>query len=321
MLYYGLGLEEPQQPNQNLMWGNMFHKGLEHCLEVPTRIQNFDEEQHAKLLEVLKEEEKYQLHVNNSTLFSVLNMLKLYPDLYKEEFHVLTEQEFVVDYSTKNFKVKLKGKQDGVGVRFRNYLDLFPDSCETILIEHKSKENFDKQLFLAEAFLDTQLNIYLLALNRTTSCEYVVYDNVIIPELQWNCPPRQANERISAWIDRLYHKSHTGAYPVASKKFHWVHQDIIHHPMSKIETFIKETLNPIIDQVCYLFEYTQSDSFDPFNPDCYNHLFHKRPLRLFDPARTSKFKKNYWNHLVGEIPVESLVKTDKLFKELSDKIQ
>lgn len=320
VLYYGLGLEEPQPLSQNLMWGNMFHKALEHVLPIPSQIKNFTETEKQQLFNILQDEERKYPHINATTLYSVMEMLELYPDEYKRNYAITTEMEFKVQHNTGNHQVSLKGKIDGVGTLYPNpFPEVIPSEPEHILIEHKSKESFDRQLFRSEISLDLQLNQYLYALNRTTACNTVVYDNVRIPELQWNCPARQAGERHKAYISRLYHKPGSyGDYPVKPKHFVWVDQYIFIHPMSQVELFLKETLNPIIDSLCFMYEYTLSDSFDPTNPDCYNYMFHKRPLRLFDPARTSKFKKDYWSHLTGAIPLEGLTPVNQLFKELSD---
>jgi hypothetical protein len=43
--------------------------------------------------------------------------------------------------------------------------------------------------------------------------------------------------------------------------------------------------------------------------------------QVFDPARTSKFKKSYWNFLTGEIGLDGLIQVKELFKELSPEAQ
>jgi hypothetical protein len=323
VLYYGLGLEEQTVLNQNLLWGNMFHKGLEHVLPEPERVTSLPEIKRARLLDVLAEEERRYLNIDATTLHSVRLMLDLYPDKYKTNYSIATEQEFAVDHRTKNHLIKLKGKMDGVGTRVSSHLTdtNYLHDAATIMIEHKSKESYDRHLFRSEIHLDLQLNIYLYALNQSVSCDTVVYDNIKIPELQWNCPARQAGERNKAYIERLYLKHHYGDYPVSQKSFLWVDQYIFKHSMEKIQLMFAETINPIIDAICYMYEYTLSDSFDPMNPDCYNHMFHKKPLRVFDPARTSKFKKDYWSYLVGNTNFSDLIPVDQFFKELSQDYQ
>jgi len=221
VLYYGLGLEEPQPLNQNLMWGNMFHKALEHILPEPEQYSSLPERKKEQLFVLLREEEKKYLQIQATTLYSVLEMLALYPDTYKQNYQIETEQEFRVEHNTGNHRVTLKGKIDGIGTRKPNIdpTTIPYDLGEHILVEHKTKESYDRNLFRAEVKLDLQLNQYLYALNRTKSCNTVVYDNIRIPELQWNCPARQAGERHKAYIERLYHKAVYGDFPVKQKSF------------------------------------------------------------------------------------------------------
>jgi len=216
------------------------------------------------------------------------------------------------------------GKIDGIGHR----RDMFSNSpvmgldtdYSTILVEHKCKGRHDKLQHRTEIHTDLQLNVYLHALDLLgIHCEQVVYDILRIPEVQWNCPPRQMSERHGFYISRLYNSCNPyKEYPVVRNKMFWVDQHIFIHPREKVTLYRKETIDPIIDSLCYMYEYTLSDSFDPFNPDCYNHLFHKRPLRLFDPARTDSYKKDFYNYLTGQIDVNGLVKVPQLFKELDN---
>ncbi len=330
VLYYGLGLEEPASLPQNLMWGNVFHKGLEYLLPQEYRIAQMDEQQFARLGSVLQAEASRYNHIDSTTVPSVLEMLQLYPDSYKIGYSIATEQEFSVVHNTGNHRVLLKGKIDGIGEPVSYYspspgdpIHVFESiNSPKLLVEHKSKETFDRSLFRKEAHTDLQLNFYLHAESlRSDVCEYVVYDNVRIPEVQWNCPPRQAGEKIAYYIKRLYHTENRGDFPVSKKSFVWIDQYIFHHPLSKVQLYFRETINPILDAMCFMYEYTLADSFDPFNPDCYNHLFYRKPLRVFDPARTSKFKKSYWNFLTGEIGLDGLVQVKELFKELSPEAQ
>lgn len=332
VLYYGLGLEEPSQLNQNLLWGNMFHKLLELTLKKPTLYKDFTLEQEAELQVLLREEEKKYPIIDPTTFWSVFEMMKLYDDRYKLSYDVQTEKEFKLPYKTKNHEVSLMGKMDGVGHR----RDMTPDELYhglavspvmglntdygTILVEHKCKGRHDKVQHRTEIHTDLQLNVYLHALDLLgIHCEQVVYDILRIPEVQWNCPPRQMSERHSFYISRIYNSCTAyKEYPVVRNKMFWVDQHIFTHPREKVAVFRKETLDPIIDSLCYMYEYTLADSFDPFNPDCYNHLFHKRPLRLFDPARTDSYKKDFYNYLTGQIDVNGLVQVPQLFKELDN---
>lgn len=323
VLYYGLGLEEPSQLNQNLIWGNMFHKLLEVTLPIPNLYNKFTEEQLAVVQEVLKEEESRYLSIDPTTIHSVQEMMKLYDDRYKLFFDVETERQFKLPYHTKNFEISLMGKIDGIGRRsmFDDYsnipMGLLCDKSR-ILVEHKCKGRHDKLQHRQEIHTDLQLNLYLHAMELLGEpCDHVVYDILRIPEVQWNCPPRQAGERHKFYIERIYNKcTPYKEYPVVRNKIFWVDQHIFVHPQETVTRYRKEVLDPIVDSLCYMYEYTLSDKFDPLNPDCYNHLFHKRPLRLFDPARTDSYKKDFYNYLTGQIDLDGLVPVPSLFKEL-----
>jgi PD-(D/E)XK nuclease superfamily len=324
VLYYGLGLEEPAVLNQNLIWGNMFHLLLEHTLEMPTLYNDLDSSANEALEALLTKEMNKYLHINATTYHSVLQMMKLYDDRYKLAYEIETERQFKLPYKTKNHTVSLMGKMDGLG--HRRSMDIQTDvmglntEYSTILVEHKCKGYHDKLQHRQEIHTDLQLNLYLHAADiMGFDVSQVVYDIIRIPEDQWYCPGRQAGERIKFYIERLYnnctpHKD----FPVVRNKMFWLDQHIFTHPREKVTLYRKEVMDPIIDSLCYMYEYTLADSFDPLNPDCFNHLFHKKPLRLFDPARTSSFKKDFYNYLTGQIDISGLVKVPQLFKELKD---
>jgi hypothetical protein len=157
-----------------------------------------------------------------------------------------------------------------------------------------------------------QVNIYCHA----SQARHVIYDVFIVPETQWSAPTRTSYEKDAAYIKKLYHGPSYKTYPVSKNLPFWVYQFEFDISSDWIREQFKSTINPIIDQICMLYNYTSSDSFDPHNPECYNHLFYKKPIRLFDPAVTSKYKSRYWSFLIGELDITQLRTTSKLFKEL-----
>jgi hypothetical protein len=320
VLYYGCGLEEPAPVNQNLIWGNEFHLLLELTLPYPLLYNNLSQENYDDLRQQLVYLEEGYAHVEANTLHSVMEMMKLYNDSYKLSYEIETEKQFKFEYNTKNHRVSLMGKIDGIGTpRTPFNPGGYPFSPDLpVLIEHKCKGYHDRLQHRQEIHTDLQLNVYLHAmqvLGKTT--DHVIYDIIRIPEVQFGCPGRNIGERIPYYINRIYNTcTPYKDYPVSKNKFMWLDQHCFSHPEELVTEFRKVTLDPIIDGLCYMYEYTLSDSFDPFNPDCYNHLFHRRPLRLFDPARTDKFKKDYYQYLTGALPLESLVPVPHLFKEL-----
>jgi hypothetical protein len=320
VLYYGCGLEEPAPVNQNLIWGNEFHLLLELTLPNPLLYNNLSQGYLDDLRQQLVTLEEGYAHVEANTLHSVMEMMKLYNDSYKLSYEIETEKQFKFEYHTKNHQVSLMGKIDGIGISHTPFIPAgYPFGPDLpVLIEHKCKGYHDKLQHRQEIHTDLQLNVYLHAmqvLGHTT--DQVIYDIIRIPEVQFGCPARNIGERIPYYINRIYNTcTPYKDYPVSKNKFMWLDQHCFSHPEELVTEFRKVTLDPIIDGLCYMYEYTLSDSFDPFNPDCYNHLFHRRPLRLFDPARTDKFKKDYYQYLTGALPLESLVPVPHLFKEL-----
>lgn len=310
VLYYGLGLEERTQPEPNMVWGNCFHKLLEHVLPMGKRISELTEAEEKELLEIVRQEHANYPGADQLTIYSTLNMIDLYDDRYKLQYTSLeTEKEFETPHYTGTNDVTLMGKIDGIGY--------CSDSHTAHLIEHKSKGRFDPIKFLGEIQTDLQLNVYLHALSRSNSIPVsgVIYDNILIPDSQWNIPPRKMHERIQSYAERLYHRENYGKFPVAKKSFAWVFQNFLPIDQFNIPEYFDHTVNPIIDQICDLYEYVSRPSFDLYKPQ-WNKLFFRKPLRAFDPSKTDQFEKSFYNHLIGNTSLEELTPTDKLFKEL-----
>lgn len=303
VLYYGLGLEESTILNQNLLWGNLFHKGLEIALPRKENMIDIMPE----ILTVLKEEQKQWPYINLSTIYSVRNMLLLYDESFKYEYdEIVTEKQFREQYRTKvrGVPCSLMGKIDGLATH--------EESGRRVLLEHKTKGYYDKMSFRHEAEEDVQVNLYC----HITDVREIIYDNILIPETSWNAPQPHVGERMEHYINRIYKLHKFGNYPVEKNSLHWLDQYSFSLEEEEHQLFMKTVIDPQIEAITMLYDYTNNDSFDPHNPDCYNHLFHKRPLRMFDPARTDKFKKNYYNLLTDQIGLENLVPVKELFKEL-----
>ena len=307
VLYYGLGLEEAAQENQNLIWGNAFHKGLEVGLRNPTRFRQFSEADWYEIRAAVTEDCKNFLHANRTTPYSVMNMLPMYNDGFKVFLPpgrtIATEQQFKIPHHTGKYQVSLMGKKDGI------FLD---DQDRLTLIEHKCKGSHDKVKLRQEIKHDVQVNLYCHA----SGARRVIYDVILIPEAQWKIPAARITEAPSAYINRIYHTATGDNLPISRNAHHWLDQYTFELSDSQIERVFTETINPIIDRICRLYEETQSDSFDPFNPECFSEIYYKRPIRFFDPARTTQFEKSYYQFLTGSITLEHLKPATHLFKEL-----
>ena len=318
VLYYGLGLEEPTPTSQEILWGNIIHKGLEDLIEIPILSKDFTEFEWEQILDSMKKESLKEIHTAPTSYHSCAEMIKLYNDSYKTQYDKIeTEKEFQIAHATRNFEVTLMGKMDGIADPNNTFYESVntawtpTDFCRT-LIEHKSKGYFEHDQFRREIKHDLQVCLYCHA----SQARHVIYDVFVVPETQWSAPKRTEYERDAAYIKKLYHGSMYKTYPVSKNKPFWVYQMEFDITSDWIRDQFRSTINPIIDQICMLYDYTSSDSFDPHNPDCYNHLFYKKPLRVFDPAVTNKYKSRYWSFLIGELDITQLRVTPKLFKEL-----
>ncbi len=297
-LYYGLGVEEPSQAGPNLIWGQMFHVGIEHVLKNPLNIKEQPSDYWDGIFDTVNKVGR-EYSAPDTFSYSVINSLKLYNDSYKTG-SIQTEVEFKHEHSTEHNKVTLRGKLDGY--------------FGSTLIEHKCKKQYDRNIIKQELPWDTQVNIYSYVFNLDT----VIYDLIRIPEVQWNLPQRKLGERASFYVDRLYHTHFFGDYPIAKKKFAWIDQ--LHVPINVEvrEHWIKTTLNPIIDRICEMYNYTSQSDFDWENPSHYNIHFYRQPLRHFNPANTEKFTRPYHTYLTGQIPFTSLKKINRIFNELEE---
>jgi len=306
VLYYGLGLEEPAELEPNLPWGTVFHKGLEVALENPKRIKDFTPEEWALVRRAVLDECKFYPQLSQVSQLSILTMLKLYDDSYKQEcISIETEVEFRKPYTTQHgSKVHIMGKVDGY---------CMTTSHTPLLLEHKCKGSYDRFQFRKEAETDLQINLYAYAMDVYN----ILYDNITIPELKYGAPKQQVQETHLSYINRLYNTHQYGAYPVIYNKLEWLDQYPFSITKEFNELYRQQTIDPIIDQICELYEYCSQDSFDIHNPTCFNKIFYKRPLRLFDPSQAPKFKKKYWLYLTNQLDFENLKPVEHLFKELS----
>lgn len=309
-IYAGLGLEEPKDPEPNLVWGDTFHRGLEHVIAIPYQLNEFTPEDWAQTFEVVDTHlnEKWPMAPHTYAL-SIQHMLPLYDDSYKCEYgKFITEQKFQQEYTTRSGNlVSLRGKADGV-----QYLD--NDTFGDVLVEHKCKGKIDINQTYAETPFDLQVTLYCKVFDTRT----VIYDLIRIPDTQWSLPPKRQFESPKNYIKNLYYDRLWGDFPVTKKKHLWIQQTTINLTDEQIECNMAEMVDPIIDRLCMYYEYVSDSNFDFQNPSHYNHLFHKTPIRHFDPSRTASFKGPYWNHRTGNLDLEDMVPVNSFYAELDD---
>lgn len=304
-IYAGLGLEEPKEPEPNLVWGDTFHRGLEHIIEIPYQLHEFTPEDWATTQEVVEHHlrDKWPMAPQTYCL-SINHMLPLYDDSYKTEYGTFrTEQKLSHLHTTRTGnKVLLRGKADAVNV------------SNEILVEHKCKGKIDINQTYAESPYDLQVTMYSFILGTRT----VIYDLVRIPDTQWSLPPKRQYESPKNYIKNLYFERAWGDFPVTKKKHLWLQQTTINLTDEQVELNMAEMVDPIIDKLCAYYDYVSDSNFDFQNPDHYNKLFYKTPIRHFDPARTASFKGPYWNHRVGALDLDCMVPVHSFYAELED---
>jgi hypothetical protein len=222
-------------------------------------------------------------------------MLRLYDDSFKQPMGI-TEEEFKSPYSTGRNKVFLIGKRDY--------------THPGLLVDHKCKGRWDPHLGPKELVKDIQLVMYLYG----TDTEKVMYDVVIIPDTQYYPIPRRSGEKMSAWYNRIYNTHTAEKYPICRNKSSWLYQ----HPVTitkrmQRQVFL-ETIDPIIDRICTLYDHCNKPNF---NPDVYDEIYYKVPVRHFDPGATEQYRGPYHEHMLGNLERFDLTPVPKLFKELT----
>lgn len=300
-LYAGLGLDDPEEFEVNLAWGTIFHYGLEQLIAYPKTVNQLDEDEWLDLFSKIKAFiAKEYPSAPSSFLYSICSMLKLYDDSYKTEPYK-TEQKFNVAYTTRRgLKCNLRGKVDGI------------NQSKTILVEHKCKGKIDIQQTRLETPLDLQALLYCYV----NGPRRIIYDLIRIPEAQWKLPDRRMNEKVSAYIERLF-KTHTGDdYPIRQKKHLWIQQCDLSIDNEEIDNLLNFTLNPLIERLWRWYEHVSQPGFDPDNPEFYNDVFYRTPIRHFDPGKTQKFKCSYHAYLTGEMTLSELVPVKSFYAEL-----
>lgn len=305
-LYAGLGLKEPEDPEPNLIWGDIGHKGLELLIEKPYERIEYTPEDWEEIYAGI-DEHAYRNWPEAPITFlpSIKQMLTLYDDSYKQQYgNFVTELKFNVEHTTPaGNTISLRGKVDGY------------NEAHKVLVEHKCKGRIDIQQTMRETPTDLQVIVYSYVMGTRT----IIYDLIRIPDTQWSLPPKTQYQNPVQYIKSLYDKRNWGDFPIFTKKHKWIQQVIVDLNDEHIEMCMAETINPLIDKLCIYWDYVSDPNFDYQNPAHYNHIFYKTPIRHFDPGRTQSYKCSYWNLLTDSIGMEDLVPVDSFYAELDEK--
>lgn len=299
-LYFVEGLVEAGPLHPNLIWGDIFHVGLEHL--IPTGDYDHAEE---KMIEYL-----YDTHPSapETYRYSTAEMLKLYSlkDI-KGEYRTEVPLDQIIDIPESRdfpaFQVRARGKMDGT-----------PDDPSLPLLEHKCKSKLEILQVIHETPFDMQTNLYC-HLHGLTS---VRYDVIRIPEAQFKQPYRKSGERSETYIKRIFHDYQGQDYPIAKTKMNWMQSPVIPIPEERQEQFLLYSFYPLCRLVQAWYDLVSSSDFDVENPSHYGPLFYRTPIRHFDPSNTEKFKCSYHSFLTEQIEKHELVPVTSFYSELPD---
>lgn len=299
-LYAICGLVETKPDNENLIWGDVFHKGLEHYVKGDS-LQISIDFMHKYL------NERYP-KAPPTFKYTTANMLKVYPiKNFASWGEIDTEVEFRQEHIIRGRLTSLRGK-----------IDLL-NKHRTKIGDHKGKGRNAQSETSIRRDIRTDLQMNLYAWSQGCISDWL-YDVIKIPEQHYRAPARRAGESAEAWADRVFntHKDYSYGFPIKTCPGVWINQIPHYQPESDIRLYMELTIFPIIEALWTWWDYVTSSDFDPNNPLCYNHIFYRKPVRLFDPSRTKMFECNYYSYLIGESSIEDLTPVKSFYAELSE---
>lgn len=302
-LYAILGLQDPEELNHNLIWGDCFHKGLE--LLIPTG------DKKAAALGMLEYLHDRYPTAPESFQYSLPRMLRLYR-VSPFEGDWITEQVIDTTIQINEYKVRIRGKRDAITTNHPQY--------GPVLGEHKCKGYTDPAQTREELQQDVQCTLYLLT--NDTECEWVFYDLIKIPDTQKYGPAPQSGESSQDYIERIYSDgaigSYGGKYPIYRYTSQWIDQGIYYFPVEDQEKVFNETIKPNILRLIQWYDYVTQPDFNHEDPKWFNEIFYKHPVRHFNGRRTEKFKCAYHGYLTGQQTLSDLVPVQSFYSELED---
>jgi len=321
--YLILGKEEYRDMEDNLMWGDTAHVGLEHLLEIPETVDQMSDEQWEDL------DEKYLRYMaENYPLsgptfkHSIPRMLRLYDDSYKRKLgRIKTEVPFKVPYTTESgTNITLKGKIDGLELMEGDnpycLLDDLPPGMTSgkYTIEHKFKGRVDDANQRAELYVDLQINIY----NYVAGTTRVIYDIIRIPDTQYAKPPYGRDTSHRGYVKRLYTGTKWGDFPIEKNQHLWIYQYDIRLDRADIRNYLREFLDPVAEQITRWYDHVTQPEFDINNTSTWGSVVYRKPVRLFDPSLTQSYKGDFYGFRTGDVDESELLDVDSYYAELPE---
>ena len=305
-LYAILGLEEDTPPHPNLVWGDCYHVGLEHLIQGDSLRDsqlaaiNYLDKEYGEFRNWTDDEGK-PLFNYESYRKSIPLMLSYYDTNIIQEDNLITEDSFNVKFQ---------------GYRFRGKRDVHaPDEA---IGEHKAKKqiSIDPVLLKEEITQDLQCNIYM----RISEVEKVYYDLIGIPEsVKYGAPYKARNRTDAEYIQDCIiggdYKPNK-LFPICDNLHAWVHQSVHFIPHASQEKYWQQTVIPIVKRMHQWYDYVTDPNFDPNNPEHYNEVFFRMPVRIFLGSNTEKFKCEYHSYLTEQEEICNLREVSSMYKEL-----
>ncbi len=299
-LYAYCGLKEAEESQENLIWGDTFHKGLEHLI----RGDSLHDSMCAMYAYFMAE---YPT-APSTYIYTCFQMLKLYPlDVYItwDKPNIITEKHLHKELHLPGIErpVIARGKVD------------VTDSVR--LCDHKCKGTIYPMETLLELNTDLQMNLYGYILGT----EQWQYDLIRIPESKYSgAPDRRGGETPEAYANRLFtsYNYPDKGYPINNYRFQWISQLPYTQPKHKMEEYYSKTIAPLVRRVCRWWDKVNEPNFDPNSPEYYDEIFYQMPARMFDPSRTDKFKPHFHGILTEQQTYEDLLPVKSFYAELED---
>lgn len=298
-IFFILGLKDPAPPHENLPWGSIMHKGLEHYIQ--------GDSLHNSMQAMYDYYTSDYNTMPEEVIYTCFEMLKLYPrDKFSNIPNIVTEQKLNTTYLLPNpgsspREIRVRGMADVV-------------SPMTFLCDHKCKGRIYPQETAIELGDDLQMNFYSHIL-RTPQWQY---DLIQCPLVAYGCPDRKPGQSAEAFAHHIFHtyNNYKWMWPIKSFVPSWICCIPYYKTLDDIDQYWQRTITPLINRFCDWWDYVTQPDFDPNNPECYNSIFFKSPSRVFDPAKTDKFKGNYHDLINGQMELSDLLPINSYYAEL-----
>ena len=332
-LYLYMGLQEAKPFEENLMWGDTLHKGLEHRI----RGDSLDDS-----ISVMWEYQKKNYPTAPSTFrYTTRNMLALYPRKKLESWgNVITEYEIKEKYTLGTYyhhvpRVPGQSFNDngdleldycshlfelgGETIIFRGKVDMLAED-RTKLGDHKAKGKHaaHPDSIKAEINQDLQMNAYSFFLGKINEW---LYDIIRCPEALPRTPKRRVNQTPEEWANHIFfnHQDIQRGFPIKNCPGMWINQIPHWQTDEQIETYMKVTIEPMFHKMVAWWHHVTHPKFDPNDPKWYGPLFYRAPVRNFNPTSTYSYNCRYHAYLTGKADISTLIPVKSYYPELEHK--